>query len=123
MTASIAQQFIGAVGPALDNDDLARILGSGDRLIFASASSERGVTTAFESAFAMLHRTVHPQEVTGVAALLKAPPAGLLGAVRSLSGLLRQVYPSDIDLATGGLSTDEKTTRSTVTVSIWVRMR
>ena len=123
MAASIAQQFIGVVGPALDDDELARIISTDDRLIFASASSDRGVIKAVESAFAMLHRAVQPQEVSGVAALLQAPPASLLGAVRSLTGLLRQPYPSDIDLVAGGLATDENTIHSKVTASIWVRMR
>lgn len=123
MAASIAQQFAGAVGPAFDDNDLALILASGERLAFASASSDHGVTAAAESAISMIHCAGGPQEVIGVAALLLAPRAGLLLAVRSLTELLRQAYPSEIDLVAGGLATDEKATDSQVTVSIWVRMR
>jgi hypothetical protein len=122
-TASIAHQFTGAVGPAFDPDDLALILGSGSRLTFASTSSDCGVTAAAESTLSLIRRTDQLQEVIGVAALLQAPRAGLLGAVRALTEFLRNACPSNIDLVAGGVTTDEKPESLTVTVSIWVRMR
>jgi hypothetical protein len=122
MIESIASRFIGAVGPAFDEDDLALVLGSGDGLAFASASSHHGVIAAAEGVIAMIHCTHPPQDITGIAALVQAPRNGLLGAVRTLCGLLRHAHPSDIDLVAGGKATDEKAA-SEVTMSIWVRMR
>lgn len=99
-----------------------RILGSGDGLVFASASSHSGVTSAAETMRSMIHRTHPPQDVIGIAVLLQAPRNDLPGAVRTSMELLRQAYPSDIDWVAGGLVTHE-TAASEVTVSIWVRMR
>jgi hypothetical protein len=123
MTVSIARRFTGAVGPAFDADDLALILGSGDRRTFASASSHHGLTAAAKSVISMIRRESDPQAVIGFAALLQAPSARLLGAVRSLTGLLRSAYSCDIDLVVGGMALDEKAGDLKVTVSIWVRMR
>jgi hypothetical protein len=122
MIKSIASRFIGAVGPAFDEDDLAFVLGLGDGLAFAWANSHHGVIAAAEDVIAMIHCTHPPQDITGIAALVQAPRNGLLGAVRTLTRLLRQAHPSNIDLVSGGMATDEKAA-SEVTVSIWVRMR
>ena len=122
MTQSIAHQFIGAIGPAFDEDDLARILGSGDDLVFASASSHSGVMSAAKTARSMIHRTHPPQGVIGIAAFLQVPRNDLTGAVGALTKLLRRAYPSDIDWVAGDLATHE-TAASEVTVSIWVRTR
>jgi hypothetical protein len=122
MTESIAHQFIDAIGPAFKEDDLARILGSGDGLVVASASSHSRVTSAAETVRSMIHRTHPPQGVIGIATLLEAPRNDLPGAVRTSMELLHQAYPSDIDWVAGGLATHE-TAASEVTVSIWVRTR
>jgi hypothetical protein len=122
MDKSVASHFIGAVGPAFDKDDLALILESSDQLIFASVSSHHGVIAAAEAVISAIHRTHPPQDITGIAALLQAPRNGLLGAVRTLTELLRHAHPSDIDLVAGGAAIDEKAA-SEVTVSVWVRMR
>ena len=122
MIESIASRFIGAVGPAFNEGDLALVLESGDGLAFASASSHHGVAAVVEDVIAMIHCTHPPQDITDIAAFVQAPRNGLLGAVRTLTGLLCHAHPLAVDLVAGGVAIDEKAA-SEVTVSIWVRVR
>lgn len=123
MDQSIAQQFVGAVGPAFDHEDLALALGLGNRVVFASASSSDWLTVAAESAISMINRARNQDEVVGVAALLRTPETRLLGGVRSLTKVLREAFGNEVHIVTGGVAADEGKAKSDATVSVWVCVR
>lgn len=123
MDQSIAQQFVGAVGPAFDHEDLALALGFGNRVVFASASSDDRLTVATESVISMINRARDQGEVVGVAALLRAPEAALLGNVRSLTEVLREEFGNDVHIVAGGVAADEGKSTLTALVSVWVCVR